>query len=411
MLQRVLNLPANRRALAPELTSVHNQVVLTGRLRVGNAAEVGIAAEQMDRACRYVEASVVSGRVPLAEVIVGRHGSIVARGSWVHPTVAAQGLAIRADTAYYLGSFTKIFVATLVMQQVERGTIMLERPVSLYIPEFGQCGKASVKVRHLLCHASGLPDELSVPATHVAPAGRFLEEIYRQPLVFTPGTRGSYCTWGYVVLAEILRRVTGKSLEEMGKSDLFAPMGMEDTQFGLDPLLESRLVPIYGAGLVRHPSHNPQMLAMVRGDTGAYSSARDLAAFCHMMLSGGKCAGTQVLSPVSVQRMVEPQFPWWDTPERLSGVGADPFDTVSKGLGWMVRGRGFYRGSDLMSPTAYFHGGFAGMRVVIDPLYDFFSVFLTSFVGDDTEGAVPEWIAGHVHHTFHTMAAAAIVEV
>jgi CubicO group peptidase (beta-lactamase class C family) len=382
-----------------------------GCLRDGNPAEVGVSAEQLNRACRYVSESVESGRIPLAEVVVGRHGTIVGRGSWVNPSVAARGLAIRPDTAYYLGSFTKIFVATLVMQQVERGTVMLERPVSRYVPEFGQRGKGSVKVRHLLCHASGLPDSLSVPDTHVGPASGFLEEICRQPLVFAPGTRGSYCTWGFVVLAEILRRVTGKSLEELGRAELFAPLGMADTQFGFDPALEPRIVPIFGAGLVQHSVQTPELLAMVRGDTGAYSSARDLAVFCHMMLNGGRYGGVQALSPVSVQRMVEPQFPWWDTPDRLSGVGADLFDTVSKGLGWMVRGSAFYRGSDLMSPAAYFHGGFAGMRVVIDPQYDFFSVFLTSFIGDDTEGAVPEWIAGHVHHTFHTMAEAAIIEV
>ena len=63
-----------------------------------------------------------------------------------------------------------ISVATLIMQQVERGRVMLSRPVADYIPQFATRGKEAVTVRHLLAHASGLPDQIanSFPGRHLA---------------------------------------------------------------------------------------------------------------------------------------------------------------------------------------------------------------------------------------------------
>src|SRR4029450_6710448 len=93
--------------------------------------------------------------------------------------------------------------------------------------------------------------------------------------------------------------------------------------------------------------------------------------------SGGALPGARVLSPVSVRQMTERQYPWGDTPERLAGP-EEHYATLSKGLGWMVRGEGFFRGSDLRGRRAVFHGGYLGTRLIVDPEYDLVSVFLTS---------------------------------
>jgi CubicO group peptidase (beta-lactamase class C family) len=154
------------------------------------------------------------------------------------------------------------------------------------------------------------------------------------------------------------------------------------------------------------------LLTMERGDTGAFSTAEDLAAFGQMMLGGGALGGVRVLSPVAVRQMVARQYPWGDTPERLAGTGEEHFTTLSKGLGWMVRGAGFFfRGSDLMSPRAFFHGGKLGMRVIVDPDYDLVSVFLTSIVATMPSRDPRIGTVGHVAHTFGTLACAAIAEL
>jgi CubicO group peptidase (beta-lactamase class C family) len=298
------------------------------------------------------------------------------------------------------------------MQQVECGRVMLSRPVADYIPQFATRGKESVTVRHLLAHASGLPDQLASPMATRIPVADLVQEICDQPLVFRPGTRGSYCTWGFVLLGEILRLVTGRSLEVLGRDDLFEPLGMHHTAFGCPPEQLDRIVPAFDADLELHSKMNdPGLLMMSRGDTGAYSNADDLAALGQMMLNGGSLGGVRVLSPVSVRHMVEAQYPWGDTPDRLAGTGEEHFTTLSKGLGWMVRGQGFFRGSDLMSPRAFFHGGYLGMRVIVDPAYDLVSVFVTSIAATKPSRDPRIGNVGHVTHTFGTLAFAAIAEL
>jgi CubicO group peptidase (beta-lactamase class C family) len=187
---------------------------------------------------------------------------------------------------------------------------------------------------------------------------------------------------------------------------------MHHTAFGCPLEHLPRIVPAFDADLELHPTMNdPSLLMMSRGDTGAYSTADDLAAFCQMMLNGGSLNGVRVLSPVSVRHMVESQYPWGDTPERLAGTAEEHFTTLSKGLGWMVRGAGFFRGSDLMSRRAFFHGGYLGLRVIVDPEYELVSVFLTSIAATKPSRDPRIGKAGHVAHTFGTLACAAIAEL
>ena len=156
--------------------------------------------------------------------------------------------------------------------------------------------------------------------------------------------------------------------------------------------------------------NDPNFLTTCRGDIGAFSTADDLAAFGQMMLGGGALHGARVLSPVSVRHMTERQYPWGDTPERLAGP-EDHYATLSKGLGWMVRGDGFFRGSDLMSRRAFFHGGHLGMCLIVDPEYDLVSVFLTSIASTKPSRDPRIGTVGHVAHTFGTLASAAITDL
>jgi hypothetical protein len=77
----------------------------------------------------------------------------------------------------------------------------------------------------------------------------------------------------------------------------------------------------------------------------------------------------------------------------------------------MVRGQGFFRGSDLMSRRAFFHGGYLGMRVFVDPEYDLVSVFLTSIAATKPSRDPRIGTVGHVTHTFGTLACAAITDL
>jgi len=162
---------------------------------------VGMSGARLERLCAYLQGAVDCGAIPLADIAIVRHSALVCRRSFLNSTLVEQGHRLTPRSRYYLGSFTKIFVATLVIQQVERGAIMLTRPAADYVPAFAARGKGAVTVRHLLAHASGLPDELAVPLETQMPLPELVAEVCAQPLVFAPGTRSSYCTWGFVILA------------------------------------------------------------------------------------------------------------------------------------------------------------------------------------------------------------------
>ena len=250
-------------------------------------------------------------------------------------------------------AFIKPLTATLVMQQVERGAISLEAPVADYIPEFAQNGKEKVTAGHLLSHSSGLSEDSGL--WEIQSYDEIVEDVCKRGLRFEPGTPGSYWTVGFTVTVEILRRVTGKGLNEIGDEQLFGPLGMSSTQMMRGDGWRNAMVPLFDNDLkVVEERSPPSKDFSMLGGAGACSSAPDIAALCQMMLNGGSYVGARVLSPVSVQRMTERQYSWWDSPERLTGGAVARQQTLSKGMGWMVRGESHFRGSDLMRPKAFF---------------------------------------------------------
>ncbi len=374
-----------------------------------------MCADRVDAVRAWADGIVAANALPVIDLVVARRGVVVLRSQHVSPLLSDAGLTLPTPPLFYLASFTKVFVATLIMQQIERGTLALDRPIAEYLPRFGQWGKDQVTVRHLLCHASGLPDELSSPLTAVKSNEDWLKEIYASPLFSAPGSRCSYCTWGFIVLAELLRQLTGSDLERLARREIFDPLEMSNTHFGYEAAWREQVVPLFesaGETLVQSEELNcDAFLSMNRGDIGAYSTADDVAVFCQTALNGGAFGSERILSPVTLERMTEPQFAWTETAERLSAPAADQFVHLSKGLGWMVRGQNLCRGSDFMSPRAFFHGGLLSMRAIVDPAYDLVTVFLTSMLATAPAISAIHGDAARIHHTFGTLAHAAITEL
>lgn len=145
-------------------------------LTPGDPESAGLCSIQLDRASEYVQRAVEEGILPLADILVARCGKIACHRSFVNPQLQQEGHALDTHSLFYLASFTKSLIATLIMQQVERGSVSLARPVADYIPEFGQRGKEQVTVRHLLCHSSGLPDDLPVPIPTTAASATIMDK-------------------------------------------------------------------------------------------------------------------------------------------------------------------------------------------------------------------------------------------
>ena len=106
-------------------------------LTPGPPESAGVSSEGIRRAEEHVRRAVEAGVIPLADVALVRRGILVWRASFVNPDLAARGYRLDAASLYYLCSITKVFVATLIMQQVERGRVYLD-PASVVLQILGR---------------------------------------------------------------------------------------------------------------------------------------------------------------------------------------------------------------------------------------------------------------------------------
>ena len=391
------------------------------KISKGDAESVDMDSSQLDLASKYVEQQVNAGHIPLGYVFVVRKGKIVLDKYFIHPKVVDQGIKIYSNSMFPIASVTKPLTATLAMKMVEMGNFSLDTPVAEYISEFGQKGKNSITPRHLLTHTSGLSDSLVAQNGKPKPTcfDEVINRICEQPLMFQPGTDFSYSTPAFEVLVTLIQKTSGIEWEQLSKELLFKPMAMTNSHFNTPKAPIDQAIPLFNRAMEIDLSPHDSGLELHHhfkfnmGGGNGISNPRDIAAFCQMMLNQGTYNNVQILSPVTVSRMTEPQFQWWDSGSKLN-LQEKP-DFVSQGLGWMVRNKSHYRGSDLMSSKAFFHGGAYGMRAIVDPEYDLITIFLTSAYHDSSYGNTRNcsyypWLTHHhyMQQIFSNMTYAAI---
>src|SRR6266536_2917387 len=143
----------------------------------------------------------------------------------------------QTDTKFRLGSITKQFTATLILQLVEQGKIKLDGKLTDYLPEYRKDTGDKVTVRNLLSHTSGIPSYTSLPGfiqnqtRDPYTVSAFVKKYTSGDLEFEPGSKFSYDNSGYFLLGAIIERVTGKPYEEALKQRIFDPLGMKDSGY------------------------------------------------------------------------------------------------------------------------------------------------------------------------------------
>jgi CubicO group peptidase (beta-lactamase class C family) len=339
-------------------------------LRPGTARQAGLIPDRI-RALRGV-----TEFHPGAVVLAARHGIVVQRfavGDAVRYAAPAtelppeQRIPARVDTRYDLASISKLFTTIVVLQQVEAHRVGLDTPMAAYLPEFAAGGKATVTVRHLLTHTSGLPAFLPLYRTHPTPETR-LAAALTTPVTAgsTPGGRYVYSDLGLIALGALVERVTGKGLADTVHDGITGPLRMRATGYRPGPELRSRIAateyqPWAGRGLVWGEVHdeNAWGLGGVAGHAGLFSTVDDLAILCQTLLNGGAYQGRRILAEATVRRALVA-------------------DTEHRGLGFEL-GKHSYMDA-MASPVTFGHTGFTGTSVVIDPLTHSFLILLSNRV-------------------------------
>jgi uncharacterized protein YbbC (DUF1343 family) len=338
---------------------------------------VGMSARHLAHIDEVVRQAIARRELPGAVILVARQGRIVYWRAFGFRAVEPERVPMTRDTVFDLASLTKVVAtATSVMILVERGKIRLGDPVARYIPEFAQNGKERITIEQLLLHRGGLVADNDLADYRDGPE-KAMERIYALGTVAEPGARFIYSDVGYIVLGELVRRVSGQRLDDFAREHIFRPLGMTETTFTPTGALRQRCAPTERrqGRWMQGEVHDPRAHALggVAGHAGLFSTARDLAIYCQMILNGGEFRGVRILSPLSVRRMVESR-----------GL---PFHEM-RGLGWDINtGYSSNRG-DLFPIGSFGHTGFTGTSVWIDPASRTFVIFLSNRVHPDGRGDV-----------------------
>ncbi|HPO73986.1 MAG TPA: DUF1343 domain-containing protein [Armatimonadota bacterium] len=338
-------------------------------VRQESPEEAGFDGKRLERLAALLEQAVAAGETPGAVALVADRQSVVFHRAFGHAQVVPRAEPMRPDTLFDLASLTKVVAtAPAILLLVEAGAIRLQDRVVEFIPEFAGEGKDEVDLRHLLTHCSGLPAWKPFYEQGASPEELFAT-ICATPLEHPVGRFFRYSDIGFILLGEVVRRVSGLRLDEFTQRHLFAPLGMSETCFCPPASWAARCAAteLRDGVSLRGQVHDENAAALggVAGHAGLFSTASDLARFCQMLLNDGELEGTRVLSPLSVRAMLAPQSTCLGS---ARGFGFDLHSAYAS-----IRG-------DLLPSGSAGHSGFTGTSLWIDRDLGLAIILLTNVV-------------------------------
>ncbi|MEC8178745.1 MAG: serine hydrolase domain-containing protein, partial [Pseudomonadota bacterium] len=305
----------------------------------------GFDSERLQRIDRFLDETYLdTGRLAMMQLLVSRDGHPV---HYYHGgTLRDDGTPMREDALFRIASMTKPVTSIAFMQLVEQCKVALEDPVSRVLPEFEGLGaydggggdlpfaptKAGQPMRFvdLLSHMSGLTygfqNRTSVDGAYrkarldlsrgAITSDEYIATLAGIPLEFEPGTQ-----WNYSVSTDVLgvcvERISGMRLGDYFREHIFAPLGMDETGFDIDPGKQDRLADAYAY----RPSKTPRLIdkgaesrlmetaKFHSGGGGLISTLADYDRFCTMLVNRGAYEGGQIVSPKTLDLMTANHLP------------------------------------------------------------------------------------------------------
>jgi len=305
-----------------------------------------------------IEQAITDNQIPGAVLLVAHKGQVLHRKAYGARALVPVREEMTLDTIFDAASLTKVVATTsAVLKLVEKGKIRLNDRVTTYLPKF-QGGKSEITIRLLLTHFSGLrPDLDLVPAWSGYETG--VQKALADVPVAQPGERFIYSDINFILLGEIVRKISGRPLDEFVRDQVFAPLGMTETMFRPPAELRPRIAPtewLKGEeaplrGIVH--DETTRFMGGVAGHAGLFTTADDLLKFAEMMLGMGERKGVRIFSPLGVRKFTSPASP------------AD--QPILRGLGWDIDSPFSGNRGDLFPIGSYGHTGFTGTSLWIDP--------------------------------------------
>ena len=328
-------------ALAAVFSLLAVALLQAAALPTAKPAEVGLSAERLDRLTRVMQEYIDGGKIAGMVTLVARNGRV----AYLRPfgKLDLNGAAMPANGIFRIASQTKAVTSVAVMILQEEGKLLIDDPISRYIPEFSKARvavpaadksakgyatvdvKRPITIRDLLTHTAGISygdgpakDEYVAAGIHgwfladkAVPIGEIVKKLATLPFDAQPGEKWVY---GYNadILGDLVERVSGMTLADFFSRKITGPLGMADTHFFLPQDKLGRFTSVYGiddkGGLklmedARDNSYVKGPRVCYAGGAGLLATAEDYARFLLMLQGGGELGGVRVLSPKSVELM------------------------------------------------------------------------------------------------------------
>ena len=270
-------------------------------------------------------------RVPGAALAVLHDGEVAEAATGV--LNVETGVEATPDSLFQIGSITKPYTATLAMQLVDEGAVVLDRPIAAALPELRLAdpdATGRITLRHLLSHSSGIQGDHFVDVGRGDDVlARYVESCATLGLSHPVGATMSYCNTGYVIVGRLVEHLTGKTWDEALRERLLEPLGLAHTVTLPEEAMRFRVA--YGHEVEARKDArlvSTWTLPRALGPAGQIcATAADTLAFARLHLDGGRAPdGARVLSEEAAGAMRDPQI-----------AIPDPWTLGSHwGLGWIL---------------------------------------------------------------------------
>jgi CubicO group peptidase (beta-lactamase class C family) len=419
------------RLLATTLCLLASGAAFAADLPRAKPEEVGMSGERLARIGEVLKADIEAGRIPGAVIAIARHGRLVALDAYGWRDKAA-GVAMTTDTIFNIASMTKPMTTVGALMLYEQGRLLIGDPLSKYFPKFSDMRVAArdasgeptaettpanraIMIQDLMRHTSGIiyGGRGNTLVHKMYPAGSgdaareydgaaFVDKLASLPLLYQPATVWDY-GFGLDLLGLTIEQISGETLGQYLKANLFTPLGMNDTGFSISVDQAAR----YAKPLPTDPdtgkpqSRSVELTQPLKFECGggcAASTASDYLRFAMMLMNEGRSGEARLLGPRTVAYMLSDQL----GPNIKNLIGnADPTRAdYGFGLGLAVRTTpGIVK---MMGSVGQFSWpGASGTDWWVDPKEELAVVYMS---------AAPGPLRWHYRQTINALVYQAIVE-
>jgi len=316
-----------------------------------------------------IEEAIAADKIPGAVCLIGQPGKTLHLKAYGQRALVPAREVMTTDTIFDAASLTKVVATTsAVMRLFEQGKVRLADKVTVYLPDF-QNGKSDITVRQLLTHFSGLRPDVDLKPEWSGYNTGIQKALIDRPIA-EPGERMIYSDINFILLGEIVHKVSGKPLDQFVRDEILLPLRMNESTFNPPASWRPRIAPteMWAGKPLRGVVHDPttRFMGGVAGHAGLFTTVADLARFATFLINLGELDGVRLVSPLTVKKFTQPNTP--------------PSQPTLRGLGWDIDSPFSGNRGELFPIGSYGHTGFTGTSLWIDPASKTFVILLANSV-------------------------------